>query len=70
MIRARLRYAWSWCESELVGLTVCKVIGHRRPEPEVVRFGNRLADAFGLPQSSAAREMDVCIRCGSDLEGA
>jgi hypothetical protein len=64
---SRLRYIWSWLTSDFVGVTVCKVLDHKRPAPEVIRFMRWLADIYNHPPDSEARDL-ICVRCGGTIE--
>lgn len=65
-MRRRLRYIASWMRADLVGYTVCRVIGHRRPSDKLVAFQKRLADAFHNTPDSDARKI-CCVRCGNPI---
>lgn len=61
-----LAYAISWLRAEGVGMTVCRVVGHRKPSDELEGFRRLLADSFGHPADSEFRR-PTCDRCGGFL---
>jgi hypothetical protein len=62
-VRRRLRYAWSWVRADGLGLTICKLLGHRPQTEDVVRFSRLLGQIFPKGPDGEI----VCVRCGGLL---
>jgi hypothetical protein len=60
-------YVLSWLRAEGVGMTVCRVLGHRRPSPQVVALQRWLADEFEKPPEHDFRRV-TCDRCGAWID--
>jgi hypothetical protein len=60
------RFIWSWCRADLVGHTVCRVVGHVEPTEERRRHHREMLELFALPPGRDAWDV-ICERCGTAL---
>jgi hypothetical protein len=67
-LRHVVSYSISWLRADFVGLTVCKVLGHKEPRDaaQLVAFEKELDDLFRHRVDPDLR-MPICERCGASL---
>lgn len=61
-----LSYIGSWLSADFVGLTVCRLVGHRQVSQEQRETTEAFTRLYRHPPGHPARDL-ICTRCGAKV---